>query len=296
MSHTTFVNVPDELKLAHRASVEQRDRFILGVCQGHKRKPPKAEKKRLRDVSLFRYFAEFWRELTPTQKTAWGTAAALSGLSNWQLFVSDNAARLRDSLPLNVPPSDLWQVRAGYIVIESPASKMLLRQDHPLDYWVERKVVGASWKNELVRITETFSLPIDLTIRYKSDLTATGAEQRARLYAKVWTSYQGKDIYTPLALDFSASADWTELSATLSTTYGYIVGYTLYLDIFGYTGTLLFDNLSVIHGGTNWARDPRCDDISKTFSKAFALVPPFWVPEDVPVGASFSSVFPPALS
>ena len=274
--------------------------------QGHKHLPSKNQKRLLKRKaiinspqegrgSIFKFLSPLWRALTPEQKQVWKDAGAVSGLTNWQLFVSDNSARIQNSLELGVPPSELWQVRTGYLTIFSPASEIILRQEHPLNYWISDKVPGASWKNEPVLITEQFSFPLTISIRYKSDLTSTGGADIARYYARVWTSYQGEDIYTDYAIDFDLDTDWKFATLTIQKPRGIIVGYTLFIHIEGYTGELFFDNIRAVHGGTNWARDPRCDDISKEFSGAFALVPPFWIADSLPEGASFSSVFPPSL-
>lgn len=296
MAKTETITTPDELKKVSLAAIEQSDRFVLGVSQAHKSLPSDARKKLIKELSLFGFLAPIWRELTTTQKNVWKDAAAYSNLTNWQLFISDNAARIRNGLGLDVPPSDLWQVRAGHIVIDSPATEIILKQEHPLEYFVSQKIPGTPWKNEIVALTETFSLPLALQIRYKSDLSATGPTQSARFYAQVWTSYQGQDIYTDVDVTLSPSTDWTLGTANLAGARGILVGYTLFLEIIGYTGELLFDNISAVHGGTNWARDPRCDDVNKEFKKAFAVVPPFWIPVSLPSGASFVSAFPPALS
>ena len=306
MVRTTFVDTPDELKGLQAKAVEQRDRFFLGAMQGHKREPSKAEKRILKRVaiinspqagrgSMFKFFSPIWRGLTTQQRGAWTTAGAFSAISGWQLFISDNAARVRNSLSYPVAPSNLWQVNSGYIVIDSPASNITLKQEHPLDYVVAEKIPGKSWKYEMKTIHEEFSLPITIKIRYKSNLTATGGGQIARYMAVVWTSYQGQDIYTPFAINFNPAVDWTLEEITTSGLYGIIIGYTLYIEIVGYTGELLFDNLEANHSGSNWARDPRCDEINKQFVKAFAVVPPFWVPVSQPSGATFSSIFPPVL-
>lgn len=306
MAKTQALEIPDELKNLYNASLEKRDRFALGVLQGHRREPSKAQKKLLKRSaiinspqegrgSLFKFLSPLWRGLTPTQKGVWADAGAIMRLSNWQTFISDNAARIRNSLTLEIPPSELWQVNTGYIKIESPASEIILKQEHPLDYWVAQKVVGQSWKKELVLLRETFTLPIDLEIRYKSSLTAEGGTQRARYFARVWTSYQGEDIEIDFAIDFNPSTDWTFATVETSALRGIVIGYTLFFEIVGYRGELFFDNIRAIHGGTNWARDPRCNEIDKTFTKAFAVVPPFWVPVSLPAGASFTSEFPPAL-
>lgn len=307
MARASYQDTPDELRNLQRRSQQKRDRFVLGVVQSQRREPSKAQKRLLRRPavvnspmegrgSLFRYLAPYWRALTTIEKGVWADAAAYSNITNWQLFVSDNAARIRNSLTIGIPPSELWQVRTGQIVIESPATELILKQEHPLKYVVVEKIPGMPWKKQLVNITEEFSLPLDLTIRYKSDLTPVGGTQRARFYARVWVTYQGQDIYIDYEIDFDPSTDWIEDTISTGTLDRPIIGYTLFMEIVGYTGTLLFDNLRAEHGGTNWARDPRCDAVNTVFTKAFAIVPPFWIPVSMPEGASFSSVFPPALS
>lgn len=300
------MQTPDELKNLQRKAVQQRDRFILGVAQSQRRELSRAKKRELSRTaiihspmegrgSLFRYLSPYWRALDETAKDVWRAAAVPSGLTGWTLFISDNAARIKNSLTFPVPPSELWQVRAGRLVIEAPASEIVLQQIHPQKYLVAEKIPGTPWKQRLVEVAETFGFPLTLAIRYKSDLTPEGGTQSARYYARVWTSYQGQDVYYDFEIPFEESTDWTYQEVEATVPRGIIIGYTLFLEIIGYRGTLMFDNIRAIHGGTNWARDPRCDDISKVFTKAFALVPPFWVPVSLPSGASFSSVFPPVV-
>ena len=306
MALTNTITVPDELKNLSKKSLELRDRFILGAVQGHRREPSKNEKRLLKRVaivnspmegrgSLFRYLKPLWQELTTEQKALWTTAGLISGLSNWQLFISDNAERIKNSLTTGVAPSNLWQVRAGRLLIQAPANVLILRQDHPQSYYIARKIVGSSYKNELVKLQENFGFPLTIGIRYKSNLVANGPVHVARYFARVWTSYQGEDIFTDYPINFTLVTDWTYSELEITGTRGIIIGYTLFLDIIGYRGELLYDNIRAVHGGTNWALDPRCDNISKIFTKGFALVPPFWIPVSAPTGAQYFSAYPPAL-
>jgi hypothetical protein len=48
MAKTNTQNTPDELRGLFRKSLEQRDRFTLGVVQGHKRLPSKRQRRLLR--------------------------------------------------------------------------------------------------------------------------------------------------------------------------------------------------------------------------------------------------------
>ena len=306
MAKTQSISYPDELKNLQAKAIEQRDRFILGVVQGHKREPSKAQKRLLKRPavinspqvgrgSLFSYLSPFWQTLTDTQKDVWRSAALFSSLNNWQLFISDNAARIRNDITFPVPPSVLWQVRAGRLKIENPATELILKQEHPQSYYVAQKIVGASWKREVVKLDEVFGFPLDLELRYQSDLTPVGPTQSARYFARVWSSYQGVDRYTDCVVTIDPQSGWKLGTASISKVVGHVIGYTLYLEIIGYTGEVLFDNIRAVHGGTNWALDPRCDDVSKTFSKGFAAVPPFWIPVALPSGATFATEYPPAL-
>lgn len=295
MAKTVSIQIADELKNQYNSTLQRRDRFELGVIQSQRAPITDAAKKKIKELSQFQFFGALWRALSEVEKQVWKDAAVFSSLSGWQLFVSDNSARIKASLPLDVPPNVLWQVWAGYIKIESPATEIILRQEHPQKYWTAKKVKGQSWKNELFLLQENFNLPLEIQVRYKSSLVATGSTQSARFFARVWSSYQGQDIYTDLEITVDPDTDWVLGTATLSTVIGHVIGYSLNIEIIGYTGEFLFDNIRAIHTGTNWTFDPRCDNISKTFTKAFAVVPPYWVPLSLPPGATYYSELPPVL-
>ena len=306
MVKTSYVGTPDELRQLAQKSFQQRDRYILGVVQSQRRELSRAKKRELSRAakvaspqkgrgSLFKYFSPFWRSLTSAQKAVWTQAAAVSGLNGWQLFISDSAARIKNYLQFGSDPNLLWQVRTGYIKIESPANNILLKQEHPLSYWVQSHVRGMSWKKTLQNLTEYFSLPLSLKIRYKSNLIPSGSIQRLRYFAIVKSSYQGVDRETEVICNLNPSTDWAEVSASLSSVIGYIISYILYIEVYGYVGELFIDNLRCEHGGFNWVRDPKSNEMDKIFIKQFAIIKPFWEIVNQPVGASFQSVFPPAL-
>lgn len=295
MARTSFIDVPDELRNQFSQSIEQRDRYILGVVQSHKKLPSRNKKYQLRGQSLFKFLAPFWMALTPEQKQVWKDAGAYSNISGWQLFISDSAARIRNDLTIGTPPSNLWQVRIGLIEIQSPANKILLKQEHPLDYWIAKKMAGKPWKLELIQIRENFSLPLEIQMRYKSDLSTSGSPQRARFFAELTVSYQGVNRVSQHAIDFSPSVGWTYANLVIDGIKGIIIGYELFIDIEGYQGKILLDNVRSIHGGTNWARDPRFDQMDKIYTKEFKLVQPYWEPVEQPEGAYYQTVFEPIV-
>ena len=263
MARVQTVQVPAEIQHLYRKSVQQSDRFFTGSVRMQQPPLSRTRRKELTRASivhspqegrgtLFKYLAPMWRTLTTDQKNVWKAAGAVSGLSNWQLFISDNAQRIRNSLTLMVPPQITWQVRTGYITLSGLATEIILKQEHPQSYWVTKKKVGQPWKQELNYLLETFSFPLTLGIRYKSNLTAVGGEQRARYYARVHTKYQGNDVFTDLEIPFSANTDWVYETVTLDGIRGIFVGYTLFLELVGYQGTfflIILEQCTVVQIG-----------------------------------------------
>lgn len=306
MVKVNTLDIPDELKHLANKSFQKRDRFILGVVQSQRSELSKKRKKELSRVasvhspqenrgSLLKYFATYWGALSLSKKDIWKSAGAVCGLTGWQLFISDSAARIKKFLSFGFDPSLFWQVRVGKISLNVSSKNYIISQSHALNYWVASKIKGKPWKKELKLLTEFFSLPLTLKIRYKSSFVVAGSLPFARFFADVITSYQGVNRVNRVEIPLTLSTDWTFAEITLSKVNGYIIKYDLYFELNDITGYLLIDNLRAEHSGQNWVRDPRCDDVSKIFNKGFSAVNPFWVVKNGASFGSFESVFDPSL-
>jgi hypothetical protein len=97
------------------------------------------------------------------------------------------------------------------------------------------------------------------------------------------------DRENTVEINFTNDSTWRSEVATLTTSLGYIIGYTLYIEIFGYTGDFYFDNVKAIHGAVNWARDKYCYDINVTFTNQYYQIPKHWVALELPVGSAYDS-------
>jgi hypothetical protein len=306
MARVQSVDFPDELRDLYNKTYEKRDRFILGVVQSHKHLLSRTQKNLLRRTaivnspqqgrgSLFKYLSPFWRSLTNEAKNNWRERAVFSHWTNWQLFISDSAARIRNDISFPVLPKEETQVHAGIISISPPDSKVIIEQEHPQDYYISSRIRGGKGKREVVHVRETFSLPLSFTISYSSDLSAVGSFQEFRIFARIWHSYQGEDLYTDLDLQVSSSSDWVRVSSSISKIKGILISYSLIIHIEGYTGEVFFDNIKIVHSGTNWARDKICKEINKNFIKGFAVVLPNWRAAAIGEHSVFFSDFPPSL-
>ena len=205
--------------------------------------------------------------------------------------MQDVAVRVKNGLPVFGPPSDVVQYLCGRAVFTFPSAGFLLEQEHPFSYFVQRKVSGSRNSYEPVELTESFSLPFEFGLSYRTDLTSVGASPLARFYVEVTSHYQGRDIVTTQSIDFPLVQDWTRSVQTVSGVLGKVKGYTCFLDVQDCNGTLEWDNLRLYHSGQNWARDFRCNNVGASFTRSFYQVARNWEPIIQPPGAFYDSIF-----
>jgi hypothetical protein len=292
MAKVQYIDLSGGLQTLYFRGLTNIDRFVFGKVSRKIALLSRKKKKGLTARSLLPGLSLLWKTLTPTEQQAWIDAGAICDLKGYRLFVQDTTIRIMNDLPGIATPDDLHQSWVGLLSVEAPATELKIAQLHPRSYWVSQPVPKHKGMREPVLITEDFALPLDLGISYKSDLDAVGAVPYARFYARVWSSYQGVDLYTDVSTELDLVADWKQETAILSAVNGYVVGYTLYIHLHDVRGTVYIDNVSATHSAQNWVRDPFCKDIDQAFTKAFYQVPKHWVADVIPEGASFGSTYP----
>ncbi len=239
--------------------------------------------------SFLPLISDAWATLSPTEKTLWTTCGAFSNLNGWRSFVAEQSIRIKLGLSIPNVPVTTHQAWIGHLAIGGSATQIKIAQYHPNTYYVHHKVTGKKGLYAPVLVTEPITLPLTIGISYKSNLSAVGGVQFARFYAVVISSYQGVDRENVVTIDFDPVHDWSIETAVLNDTLGYIVGYTLYIHIFGYTGDLFFDNVKALHGAVNWVRDKNCSNIKQTFTNQYYQIPAHWAALELPSGAVYDS-------
>jgi len=291
MAKTSYIEISPEFEEAFFNGVQPGDRFTFARVVRKNLLLSRNRKIDLAGRSLFGIIADVWRGLTNEQKTAWGESADILGLSNWQLFIQDYAARLANSIGGIATPELLHQSWVGQIHIEAPATEAKITQLHPRSYYVRQKVIGKKSMYSPVLVTEDLALPFTLGLNYKSNLTASGPDPYAKIYATFWYSYQGVNREHELSIPIDLIADWKTASAELTELISYVVRYNLYIHLHDLRGDLYFDNIVAEHSSQNWARDPFCRDIDKNFSRNFYQVPEAWAGVITPEGVDFESIY-----
>lgn len=313
MSKISYVDILPTIEASFYSNLTMLDRFTAPHIGMKKTFFSRKSVKGLTAKSLLPQIASAWNALTPTQKTAWTTAGVQRSLNGYRLFVADMSARIKNGLSGVVIPSLLHQSWFGRLKISAPAYEIKIAQLHPQFYWISRAVPGKKGQREPVKVTEDFSLPLVLSLNYRSELFYSAGDTGiygdkiyassyygdetdvsdafSKFYADVWYSYQGKNLHSFLEIPLVPGSDWINALATLSSLETIVVGYTLYFHLYKMVGDLYIDNVKATHSGQNWVRDTYCEDLYQTFSKAFYQIPDHWAPVILPSGAEYDSVY-----
>lgn len=292
MARTNYVDIPVGQEDLYLSNLQSGDRFVFPRIVRKNAFFSRQKVANLTSRSYLPIIKELWANFTDEQKAAWKAVDPRTRQHGWRSFVADQSKRIKLGYAGVATPNEYHQDMVGAINIESPAEEVLIAQYHPASYYIQRKIQGTKNTYEPVQITEAVSLPLALSINYKSDLTSTGAGSFCKYFATVRHFYQGRDIDTNIEIDIPLSGGWATLSDTLSVVLGEIVGYTLFIHLYKVTGTLWFDNPKVEHSGQNWMRDPYCKDISQIFTRAYYQVPKNWAPITLPEDTDYDSVYP----
>lgn len=288
---TSLIQIPEGLDVTYGKSLQSGDRFIIPHIKVKRLFTSRSKKKGLTQKSLMVQLAPVWAGFSDAVRLAWDNAGAQNDMSGWKLFIQDTAVRMANGLPGYATPSTLYQSKVGKIEIEAPAVGFTILQLHPQKYFINKKVTGTRSQYYAKQITEDLTLPVDIAISYKSNLSSVGDSPLARFFIIIYSNYQGRTIENLCQIPFSLSHDWERLTASISGVVGQFRGYTAFIQLQDVRGTLLFDNVDIIHSGLNWARDSFCNSISITFTKAFYQIPKNWAPEEVISGAFYGSVY-----
>jgi len=291
MAKTSYVDLAPELSDQYFSGLQPGDRFTFSRIGRKNTLLSRKSKKGISQRSLLAEISAAWFGDAFFDQGAWNDAASYCNLTGWKLFVQDYCARRVNDLPGLATPDTFHQSWVGQIHIEAPATECKLIQAHPRNYYIMRKVTGAKSMYNPVLVTENFSLPLELSISYKSNLVASGPDPYAKFYAEIWYTYQGLNLSYILEIPFDLVSDWTVGSADIGFLRSYVVGYNLFIHLHDLRGDLYFDNIHVYHSGQNWCRDPFCKDINQGFTRNYYQVSKHWAAVIAPQGVLFESVY-----
>lgn len=226
--------------------------------------------------SLLNQISEIWATYGAPLKESWRLVSQKLRKNGWQEFVKDQSIRIKANLVGEAAPNEMHQAWLGGVIMLSGAGEYYLLQQHPTTYTVRKKITGTKSMYEPVQITENVSLPLTLSLSYKSNLLADGASPTVWVGAIVRSHYQGRDIDTPIIFDLSLVSGWQVVTQTLTNVIGLVRGYDLFIYCADVAGELYLDNYYSEHSGQNWTRDPGFDKMEQGKSTKFFEVAKNW--------------------
>lgn len=292
MAQVGTLDIPPELAEAFAKLLSATSSRRSGAIRKHGYIPSREQVVKLTTRSLLPQIKELWASLTPTQQTAWKAAAAVTGMNGWNLFVQDTAYRLKYGLSGLATPSLLHQYKVGRIEIAAPATGATIAQYHPNKYYVSKKMRGNTTQREDVAVIENLQLPLTVGCSFRTNLTAVTGEAKARFYAVVYSSYQGRTIESQTGFDLPLESDWQSQTSSITEVIGTSRSYNLWIELVGVRGWLEWDNVVAQHTGTNWARDKRCLDVNNELTRVNFQIEKSWEEQYLPNGAAFDSIYP----
>ena len=292
MAQVGALEVPPELLELFHKLVSASDTRRTGSVRKHGYLQSKKKVLGLTTRSLLPQIRDLRDGLSPSEIAAWKAAAAVGRQNYWNLFVQDTAYRLKYGIPGLATPSTLHQYKVGRAQIEAPATRVLLTQYHPVKYYISKKMRGNTTIREDVPVFEHFQLPLKIATSSRANLSVVGAEPKARFYAIIYSSYQGRTIETEVGFDFDYVTGWKRDEAVSTEVIGLARYYQLFIELKDVQGALEWDNVLSEHTGTNWARDWRCSDVNNELTRENYQIEKSWEELFLPFRAAFDSVYP----
>ena len=291
MAKISYQDIPPEFDQLILKSLTPADRFVIPHVSIKKLISRRKLLKGITQKSQLKNISSAWNLLSTLDKNAWVSAGLKSGLTGYKHFTKEYILRLKNGLEPITAPSIYHQGNIGKIQIEAPATKIIIRQDHPIYYYIKTKVKGTKSQYEPKLITEFVSFPFNVYISYKSNLTNINSNYVAKLVVTIISNYQGRDIETLKEFNFSLNQDWSEVTFNINGVFGKFRYYNVKLHFENVRGEFYFDNFKLYHSGKNWARDTACNDIHQDFTRAFYQVSKHWIAEYIENGSNFESVY-----
>ena len=313
MARVTLKTLPEGLEDYYNKVLEPSDRYTYPSVRVKRLFTSRASRKGVTQKSLMVELSPDWDSFSDEVKSQWGEAGKVCNMTGWRLFIQDTARRWANDIPGFAEPSKLYQSSIGRMEVSGEATGLIIEQLHPQTFYTLRKVSGTRSQYEPRLITENLSLPVKIGISYFSDLTPIEAEvggfgacpfgsylfggggeseTSARFYITIYSSYQGLTIENNCVVVFELkSGEWKRKENQIVEVKGVPRSYSAFIEIKNARGKLLFDNIEIFHSGSNFCRDPFCNSIQTTFTKAYYQIPRHWIARKIKEGAYYRSVY-----
>lgn len=281
----------NELENLYKKTISPSDRFVFSSVRVKKTIFSRTKKKGITMRSLLPEASAAYNNLSSSVKLQWANNYSFFFNNPYKAFVKAYCEMRAHGLTGVPSPNPYYLGKVGKINIASPANRLHIKQAHPDDYYLMKKVKGTKSQYEPVRIFESVNFPLLFKLSYTSELTQVDSNMHARAYIRIYTDYQGRNIVTDEVIEFSLNSSWNIINKIINKPFGTFKGYEMHLDFFGVRGCVYLDHLILLHSGKNWARDPHFNNMKTSYSRKYYQIANHYDIIDLPNGASYDTVY-----
>jgi len=260
MARVYGITIMPGLEIIFNKTLKMYDFAVFCNIGKNRRFTTRKRKWFLRNITKLFLNATRWAALDQAEQDAWYTAGDTIGLNGYSLFTQDTVYRLMNSLVGSATPSIYHTYKIGHIKIESLANSAQLTESH---------------------ITP-LTLPVDLKISYRSNLSSDGANPYAKIIFKTLRFYSGRNIEETHEISLDLIHGWETKNLNIPVKDGIMGNWSIIIKLNDVTGNLYFDNILVEFLGTIQNRDPFCEHFPK-----------YWRKDDVGDGVTVESIYCP---
>ncbi len=253
------ITIPAGLEIYYNKTLKMYDFSLFCNIGKNPRFMTRSRYYRLKEISYLFQIAKSWSEFGSAERQAWLDAGDVPGMNGYNLFVQDQAYRIKNVIGGFATPSLFHQYLVGHVNLSGAATSLLIKQS----------------KNDKPTFPFTFQLS------RKSSLVSAGANPYAKLILYLNRYYGGQNITDEHTIDIPLSSSWATQSLEVPLPLGVAANWEIYLALNDVQDDLWFDNVWVTYNGVINNTDPDCDEIGLS-----------WEQVSVPAGAIVESVYP----
>ena len=253
------ITIPAGLEIYYNKTLKMYDFSFFCSIGKNPRFLTRSRYHSLKEISYLFRISKSWSDFGNSEKQAWLDAGDVPGMNGYNLFVQDQAYRIKNVIGGFADPSTFHQYLVGHINLSGSATALIIRQT----------------KNQ----KPTF--PLTFQLSRKSNLTSVGGNPYAKLIFKINRYYGGQNITDENVISIPLVSGWATQSLSVPLSLGVPANWELSLELNDVQGDLWFDNIWVTYNGVINNTDPDCDEVNLS-----------WEQVSVPTGALVESVYP----
>jgi len=253
------ITIPAGLEIYYNKTLKMYDFSFFCSIGKNPRFLTRSRYHSLKEISYLFRISKSWSDFASSEKQAWLDAGNVPGMNGYNLFVQDQAYRIKNLLGGFATPSLTHQYSVGHINLSGSATALIIRQT----------------KNQ----KPTF--PLTFQLSRKSNLTSVGGNPYAKLILRINRYYGGQNITDENVISIPLVSGWATQSLSVPLPLGVPANWELSLELNDVQGDLWFDNIWVTYNGVINNTDPDCDEVNLS-----------WEQVSVPAGALIESVYP----